>query len=199
MCIPILVTTHVETVCLLNRKKHSEKVENEKVVGRAHLETGLEKTVLEEIRTLAQKYKIDKVILFGSRARGDCKRVSDIDMAVSGGDISGFAVAIDEETSTLLEYDIVNLDGSVQEEIRTVIGKEKYCMKKYDNFCSALSNLEDIYHYDEPYDNVVLTGLVALYEICFEQAWKGNERNIRVSWFFGKRDRFSKAGIKNCL
>ena len=45
-------------------------------------------------------------------------------------------------------------------------------MKKYDNFCKALSNLEDIYHYQEPYDNVILTGLVALFEICFEQSWK---------------------------
>lgn len=35
-----------------------------------------------------------------------------------------------------------------------------------------MDNLEDIYKYEEPYDNVVLTGLVALYEICFEQSWK---------------------------
>jgi len=45
-------------------------------------------------------------------------------------------------------------------------------MKKFDNFCKALQNLNDIYNYEEPYDNVTLTGLVALYEICFEQAWK---------------------------
>lgn len=45
-------------------------------------------------------------------------------------------------------------------------------MKKYDNFCAALDNLKDIYQYEEPYDNVVLTGLVGLYEICFEQSWK---------------------------
>lgn len=45
-------------------------------------------------------------------------------------------------------------------------------MKKYDNFCRALKNLEEGYQYEEPYSNVVLTGLVALYEICFEQAWK---------------------------
>lgn len=45
-------------------------------------------------------------------------------------------------------------------------------MKKYDNFCAALQNLQDIYHYEEPYNNVELTGMVALYEICFEQAWK---------------------------
>lgn len=45
-------------------------------------------------------------------------------------------------------------------------------MKKYENFCAALNNLKDIYDYHEPYDNVVITGLVGLYEICFEQAWK---------------------------
>lgn len=45
-------------------------------------------------------------------------------------------------------------------------------MKKYENFCAALKNLKDIYRYEEPYDNVILTGLVGLYEICFEQSWK---------------------------
>lgn len=45
-------------------------------------------------------------------------------------------------------------------------------MKKYENFCLALANLKEIYNYREPYDNVVLTGLVGLYEICFEQSWK---------------------------
>ena len=36
----------------------------------------------------------------------------------------------------------------------------------------ALDNLKDIYNYREPYDNVILTGLVGLYETCFEQSWK---------------------------
>lgn len=46
-------------------------------------------------------------------------------------------------------------------------------MKKYDNFCSALSNMKQIYKYTEPHDDtVILTGLVGLYEICFEQSWK---------------------------
>ena len=44
-------------------------------------------------------------------------------------------------------------------------------MRKYENFCNALSNMKDIYNYEEPYDNVVITGLVGLYEICFEQSW----------------------------
>lgn len=45
-------------------------------------------------------------------------------------------------------------------------------MKKYENFCASLANMKEIYNYKEPYDNVVLTGLVGLYEICFEQSWK---------------------------
>lgn len=45
-------------------------------------------------------------------------------------------------------------------------------MRKYENFCNSLSNMKDIYNYEEPYDNVVLTGLVGLYEITFEQSWK---------------------------
>ena len=45
-------------------------------------------------------------------------------------------------------------------------------MRKYENFCAALTNLKDIFLYSEPYDNVVMTGLVGLYEICFEQSWE---------------------------
>lgn len=45
-------------------------------------------------------------------------------------------------------------------------------MKKYENFCAVLANMEDIYKYEAPFDSVVLTGLVGLYEICFEQSWK---------------------------
>ena len=45
-------------------------------------------------------------------------------------------------------------------------------MKKYENFCASLKNMKEIFDYEEPYNTVVLTGLVGLYEICFEQSWK---------------------------
>ena len=45
-------------------------------------------------------------------------------------------------------------------------------MKKYDNFCSSLLNLKEIYNYEEPFDSVVLTGMAGLYELCFEQSWE---------------------------
>ncbi len=87
-------------------------------------ETGIKPVVMEEIRMLARKYGLQKVILFGSRARGDFHRTSDIDLAVSGGNCVGFALDVEEETSTLLQYDVVDLDGSVQEPLRSSIGKE---------------------------------------------------------------------------
>lgn len=86
--------------------------------------TGIKAQVLEEIRELARKYDMDRVILFGSRARGDYKRTSDIDLAVEGGDFARFALDVDEETSTLLMYDIVDLSRPVQLQLLEAIRRE---------------------------------------------------------------------------
>lgn len=87
-------------------------------------ETGIKAIVLTEICELADKYHLDKVILFGSRARGDYKRVSDIDLAVIGGDIARFSLDVEEETSTLLKYDIVDLGKPVQKDLIASIKTE---------------------------------------------------------------------------
>lgn len=86
--------------------------------------TGIKENVIREIVELAKKYDLKKVILFGSRARGDFKRASDIDLAVSGGNISMFALDVAEETSTLLQFDVVNLDLALQEKLLESIEKE---------------------------------------------------------------------------
>lgn len=87
-------------------------------------ETGIKAIVLTEIRELADKYHLDKVILFGSRARGDYKRTSDIDLAAIGGDIARFSLDVEEETSTLLKYDIVDLSKPVQKDLMVSIKRE---------------------------------------------------------------------------
>lgn len=45
-------------------------------------------------------------------------------------------------------------------------------MKKYDNFCKAIKNLNEGLKIEEPYTIVEQTGIVGLFEICFEQSWK---------------------------
>ena len=86
--------------------------------------TGIRQQVVDEIRSLAQKYEVRKVILFGSRARGDFREKSDIDLAVEGGDFIRFSIDVNENTSTLLKYDFINLDEPIQEELRASIQKE---------------------------------------------------------------------------
>ncbi len=87
-------------------------------------DTGISDKVISEIQNLAEKYGIKKVILFGSHARGAYGRASDIDLAVSGGNISGFSAAVREETSTLLDFDIINLEQPIQEKLRNSINGE---------------------------------------------------------------------------
>ena len=86
--------------------------------------TGIREQVIEEIKSIAKKCNIDKIILFGSRARGDFKKRSDIDLAVSGEKTDEFTILTDEETSTLLKYDIVDLNKPVQKELLESIKKE---------------------------------------------------------------------------
>lgn len=85
---------------------------------------GVRNIVWQEIKNFARLYNIRKVMLFGSRARGDYKKMSDIDLAVWGGNIPAFMLDVDEETSTLLNFDIVNMDGAVQPELRESIARE---------------------------------------------------------------------------
>lgn len=86
--------------------------------------TGIRAQVIKEIIALAQKHSIEKVVLFGSRARGDYHRASDIDLAVSGGNVIEFSLDVEEVTSTLLTFDVVDLNKSLQTEFRESIERE---------------------------------------------------------------------------
>ena len=70
----------------------------------------LEKSIENEIIELAKRYSLKKVVLFGSRARGDNNDRSDIDLAISGGDFVNFSLDVEEKVFTLLKFDIVILD-----------------------------------------------------------------------------------------
>ena len=85
---------------------------------------GLSDCLLSEITELAKMHHLKKVVLFGSRARGDYHKTSDIDLAVSGGEVNAFILDVEAETQTLLRFDVVNLDGSVQRELLESIVRE---------------------------------------------------------------------------
>ena len=53
--------------------------------------TGIKPVVISEIRSLAARYGIKRILLFGSRARGDYRRGRGIDLSLSGGGIGRIA------------------------------------------------------------------------------------------------------------
>ncbi|MBR3394598.1 MAG: nucleotidyltransferase domain-containing protein [Firmicutes bacterium] len=85
---------------------------------------GLRPVVAEEIIRLAKSCGLKKVVLFGSRARGDYKEKSDIDLAVLGENVSSFRIRIEEEIKTLLQFDIVDLDKATDQELLSAIERE---------------------------------------------------------------------------
>lgn len=86
----------------------------------------LPEKVIDTIIELARKYGVKKVILFGSRARGDNWERSDIDLAISGGDRVRFTLDVDETdiVPTLLMFDVVDLDEPCNEDLRESINRD---------------------------------------------------------------------------
>lgn len=80
--------------------------------------------VLRDITRFSQECDIQKVILFGSRAKGTHTDRSDIDLAVSGGDFDSFYWAVKENTHSLLSFDIIDFDRNTSEELKAEIEKD---------------------------------------------------------------------------
>ena len=85
---------------------------------------GLKQGVLKSIIDTGIACNIEKIILFGSRARGDYKERSDIDVAVYGGDVVNFSIDVEEDVPTLLKFDVVDMNKPVQKELVCSIENE---------------------------------------------------------------------------
>lgn len=92
--------------------------------GQPDMKYNVPERVLRDIAVLSKEYNIQKVILFGSRARGTHTERSDIDIAISGGNTTEFSVAVDENVHTLLMFDVVDLDGHISEELQKEIERD---------------------------------------------------------------------------
>ena len=81
--------------------------------------------VFRELTTLAQKYSVTKIILFGSRARGTHTERSDIDIVVYGGDFDNFYWDVKENIYSLLIFDIIQADAPISDTLKEEIKKEQ--------------------------------------------------------------------------
>ena len=85
---------------------------------------GLSDRIIREIHLYAERHDVQKVVLFGSRARNTHTERSDIDIAVYGGDCDGFYWDVKENMHTLLMVDIVDMDSGVSEELKKEIERD---------------------------------------------------------------------------
>ena len=84
----------------------------------------LSEKLKNEIIYFGKRNNIDKIVLFGSRARGDNSRTSDVDLAIWGGDANNFFIDVDEKTQTLLQFDVVDMNSNISDALKTEIERD---------------------------------------------------------------------------
>ena len=80
--------------------------------------------VVNDIAGIAEAHDVEKVILFGSRARGDNTERSDVDVAIVGGDFDNFYWDMDENINSLLMFDVVKLDSKISQSFKQEIERD---------------------------------------------------------------------------
>ena len=138
------------------------------------------KNLYRSIVMLGRRYGAQKLVLFGSRARGDNRPASDIDLAVYGMPESqrGAFGAACEELPTLLKLDIVHIRPGMaplflQNIERDGIDLMNKFSEKYRQLVDAVARLrEALADYDKTELESVRDGVIQRFEFCTELAWK---------------------------
>ena len=138
---------------------------------------------------LRHKDLINWVKLFGSRARGDGRVTSDVDLAVSvkDGAILSLIEAF-EKSSLPYTFDIIDYDRQSNENLKKEIdrdGKLLFSVKggrsimtdtqlrlKWADYHRAMDSLRIAVKWEHDADNMYLDATIQRFEFCFELAWK---------------------------
>ena len=145
----------------------------------------------KQIYRILEMYRdhIRKVILFGSRARGDYHKTSDVDLAiVSDFDIRATLLAAFEASRLPFTFDVVLYGGQHNQRLRDAIdreGKLLLCVEggriavtieqirlKKENYHHAFMRLQAALRKDADVDDMYLDATIQRFEFCFELAWK---------------------------
>lgn len=136
--------------------------------------------IYRQIAEIGRKYGAAKILLFGSRSRGDNRERSDIDIAVFSMSETNQALFEDEirNLPTLLDFDIVFVTENTDPKLLLNIKKDGIALmnkfeEKYSKFCDALSRLKEaISDFEKTGLSSVRDGAIQRFEFCTELAWK---------------------------
>lgn len=129
------------------------------------------------------------VKLFGSRARGDYRETSDVDLAIGcERDLRGVLKGTFEQSRLPYTFDIVLYDDLAHGKLRDRIdaeGRLLFCIDKgkrvmtverihlkWENYHRALGRLQTALEKDADTDDMYLDATIQRFEFCFELAWK---------------------------
>ena len=98
----------------------------------------LDSDIATIVQVLSQYPKVEQAYLFGSRAKGNYKNGSDVDIAIKGGELdfdtlSQISYLLNEETSMPYKFDLVNYHSIQEPALREHIdrvGIEFYSLQK---------------------------------------------------------------------
>ena len=133
--------------------------------------------------------QLHRVRLFGSRARGDYRVTSDVDLAIENDqDIRNSLLEEFEQSNLPYTFDIVLYDHQMNEKLRDAIdreGKLLFCVEagrrvmtverihlKWEDYHRALGRLHTALEKDADTDDMYLDATIQRFEFCFELAWK---------------------------
>lgn len=84
----------------------------------------LPQIVQQDIYRIAEENGIEKVVLFGSRAKGTHTERSDVDIAAYGNNFDGFYWGINEKVHSLLSFDVIDLNDKISCELKEEIERD---------------------------------------------------------------------------
>lgn len=81
--------------------------------------------VYKQIGEFAEEAGAQRIVLFGSRARGDARPKSDIDLAVEGcPNLTLLEDRLQNDLWSLLRIDLVSLDKPISDDLRAEIARD---------------------------------------------------------------------------
>lgn len=141
---------------------------------------GAMENLYRRIAAIRRKFRAERVVLFGSRARGDNRARSDIDIAAFGvpvNDLTAFRAQLDE-LPTLLEFDLVFVTEQTDSKLLANIERDGVILmdkmqEKYEKLVQAVQRLDEaIADYDKLGLDSIRDGVIQRFEFCAELAWK---------------------------